>query len=168
MLVALERMPAELAARLSLTVAAKMTDPGALDCLRRIAHKFAAVTMVDGYTHATLPGILAGVDLGIVPVLWEDNLPQVAIEMVGSGVPVLTSDLGGARELLNCPELTFRAGSRADFYAKLRGLLAAPDILRRAMIGRTRLFTPAEHYRTLRDEFYTAARGASRLTRTAA
>ena len=153
---AFERMPADLAGRLSLTIAAKFTDRGVLDWLRLMAHKFAAVTVIDGYTHATLPNILAGADLGVVPVLWEDNLPQVAIEMVGSGVPVLTSDLGGARELLNCPELTFRAGSIADFYRKLRGVLAAPDVLRRAMAGRTALFTPAEHYQTLRDTFYAA------------
>jgi glycosyltransferase involved in cell wall biosynthesis len=157
---ALERMPAGLAGELSLTVAAKLTDPEAVARLRRVAHRFAAVTLVDGYTHATLPGLLAGVDLGVVPVLWEDNLPQVAIEMVGSGVPVLCSDLGGARELLDCPELTFRAGSASDLYARLRGVLASPGVLGTAMAGRARLWTPAEHYELLRGRYYTCGAAA--------
>ncbi|MDP9317815.1 MAG: hypothetical protein M3O94_01830, partial [Actinomycetota bacterium] len=33
------------------------------------------------------------------PVQWEDNLPQVATEMVAHGVPLITSHRGGAKEL---------------------------------------------------------------------
>ena len=157
LLQALEKMPPDLAARLRLTFAAKVTDEGAVHRLRVIAHRFAAATLVDGYTHATLPALLAGIDLGIVPVLWEDNLPQVAIEFVGSGVPVLTSDLGGASEILRCPELTFRAGSRAAFYRRLGGVLASPGILESAMAGRARLVTTAAHYRELRELYYSPA-----------
>jgi glycosyltransferase involved in cell wall biosynthesis len=159
---ALERMPAPLARRLGLVFAARVTDEGAYQWLRRMAHRFASVTFHDGYTHAQLPRILAEVDLGIVPVLWEDNLPQVAIECVGSGIPILTSDAGGARELLGCPELVFRARSRSSLYARLQAILADPSILRTALAGRARLFTPDEHYDRLREEFYapTPAEGA--------
>jgi glycosyltransferase involved in cell wall biosynthesis len=168
LLAALERMPKTLAAQLAVTVAAKLTDHGALWRLRRIAHKFDAVTLVDGYSHATLPKILEGIDLGIVPVLWEDNLPQVAIEFVGSGIPVLCADLGGAKEVLDCPALTFEAGSRADFYAKLRGLLDQPSLLRRALAGRRKLFTPQEHYEILKDRFYARHLAVDAVTRLAA
>jgi hypothetical protein len=47
-----------------------------------MAHRFRAITLHDGYTHAGLDRVLEGVQLGIVPPIWEDNLPQVAIEMV--------------------------------------------------------------------------------------
>src|SRR5262249_23128484 len=94
------------------------------------------------------------IDLGIVPVLWEDNLPQVAIEFVGSGLPVLSSDLGGAQELLDCPRLTFRAGSFKDFFAKLQGVVDDPGLLGKAIAGRKRLLSTHEHYRILRDQYY--------------
>jgi glycosyltransferase involved in cell wall biosynthesis len=150
----LEKMPASLARRLSLTFAAKIVDPHAYAQIKRVAHRFASVTFYDGYTHAQLPELLSGVDLAIVPVLWEDNLPQVAIECVASGVPILTSDRGGAQELLDCRDLVFRAGSCRDLYAKLRDILADPTILESAIVGRTRLFTPHEHYERLREQFY--------------
>ncbi len=155
---ALKNMPPELARRLSLVFAARIVDLRAGERIRRMAHRFAAVTFHDGYTHQQLPQILAGVDLAVVPVLWEDNLPQVAIECVGSGVPILTSDRGGARELLGRPELVFRAGSRSDFYAKLRGILDHPAILASALAERLPLYSPDEHYARLRAEFYCTPR----------
>src|SRR5690606_37858124 len=82
--------------------------------------RFAALTWHDGYQPTELPAILEGVDLGVVPVQWEDNLPQVAIEMVAHGVPILTSDRGGAQELGGAnPDFTFRAGDPTDFSARL-------------------------------------------------
>ena len=154
---ALRKMPPGLARRLSLVFAAQVVDEHAYSLVRRMAHRFAGVTFYDGYTHAQLPEVLAGVDLGVVPVLWEDNLPQVAIECVAHGVPVLTSDRGGARELLDCPALVFKAGSRADLYARLRAVLDDPDLLQSAVAGRMRLYTPDEHYDRLRREVYGGA-----------
>ncbi len=151
---ALAKMPPRLAQRLQLVFATRIWDAGAYARIRRLAHRFDAVTLYDGYTHAQLPGILAGVDLGVVPVLWEDNLPQVAIECVASGVPVLTSDRGGARELLDCPALVFKAGSVADFHARLEAILDDPALLRSALARRRALWAPEEHYERLRDEVY--------------
>jgi glycosyltransferase involved in cell wall biosynthesis len=157
---ALRKMPPGLARRLSLVFAAQVVDEHAYALIKRVAHRFAGVTFYDGYTHAQLPEVLAGVDLGVVPVLWEDNLPQVALECVAHGVPVLTSDRGGARELLDCPALVFRAGSRADLYARLRAVLDDPDLLQSAVAGRMRLYTPDEHYDRLRREVYCGAAAA--------
>ena len=150
----LEKMPPSLARRLALTFAAKIVDPHAYECIKRMAHRFASVTFHDGYTHAQLRDILADIDLAIVPVLWEDNLPQVAIECVASGVPILTSDRGGAQELLVCRDLVFRAGSRTELYAKLRGILDNPAIFSAALAGRAPLYTPRQHYERLRAHFY--------------
>jgi glycosyltransferase involved in cell wall biosynthesis len=151
---ALRKMPASLARRLALTFGAKVVDPHALVRIKRMAHRFASVTFYDGYTHGQLPEILSGIDLAVVPVLWEDNLPQVAIECVASGVPILTSNRGGAQELLGCRDLVFRAGSYADFHAKIQGILDNPAILSTALDGRARLYTPQEHYDCLRTRFY--------------
>lgn len=39
-------------------------------------------------------------------------------------IPLLTSDLGGAQELSNCPDMIFRAGDIASFQARLQAILS--------------------------------------------
>ena len=90
--------------------ATNITPPGSPRCTNAIH---------DGYTHETLDRVLASVNLGVVPVLWEDNLPQVAIEMVARGIPILTSDRGGAQEIARNPAFVFRAGRHTSFASKL-------------------------------------------------
>jgi glycosyltransferase involved in cell wall biosynthesis len=158
---ALSKMPDRLASRLQLVFATRLWDARVYAKIRRLAHRFDGVTLFDGYTHAHLPGILADVDLGVVPVLWEDNLPQVAIECVASGVPVLTSDRGGARELLDCPALVFKAGSIPDFHARLSRLLDEPEQLGAAVAQCRILRTPEEHYEQLRAEVYLGSAAAT-------
>lgn len=120
---ALGALPADQARRLHLTVAARAGDGTAMAALEGLRPRLGSLTHVDGYTHAELPGLLAGVGLGLIPVLWEDNLPQVAIEMHARHIPLLTSDRGGARELGNCPALVFRAGDAGDFHRTLGRVL---------------------------------------------
>jgi len=151
---ALEKMPETLSSGIALTFAALIASVSAYQRIKSMAHRFASVTLYNGYTHSQLRDIHSTIDLAVVPVLWEDNMPQVALECIASGVPILTSDRGGAQELLNCPELVFRAGSRADFYAKLQGILDNPAILSTALAGRARLYSPLEHYDLLRKNFY--------------
>ena len=83
----------------------------AYERLMKIGKRFAIFRYFDGFTHKTLDTVLQGVNLGIVPPIWEDNLPQVAIEMVSRGVPVLTSDRGGAQEISGHPDFIFKGGS---------------------------------------------------------
>ena len=61
--------------------------------------------------------------LGVIPVLWEDNLPQVAIEFVANGIPILTSHLGGAREIANVNEFVFAAGDFGEFAEKISDIV---------------------------------------------
>ena len=112
---ALENMEDDLAHRIGIVIAAKLTDNDAINRINALKHKFADVILHDGYNHEQLPEILEKIHLGIVPVLWEDNLPQVAIEFKANGIPVLSSDLGGARELTRSEKFVFRAGDFDDF-----------------------------------------------------
>lgn len=66
------------------------------------------IIVYNGYCHNDFPVIMDSVNLGIVPPLWEDNLPQVAIEMIANGIPVLTSNNGGAKELNSHPVFRFK------------------------------------------------------------
>jgi glycosyltransferase involved in cell wall biosynthesis len=121
---ALKRAPEELLARLRLVVAAKRTDEKMFERLESIAQYLGDVVHFNGYTHADLPAILETVDVGLVPVQWEDNLPQVAIEMMANGVPLLTSDRGGAQELGGRnPDFTFTSTSIDSFLERLQALV---------------------------------------------
>lgn len=124
LLEALEKMPPRLTERLHVVVAARASDPAAVERLGALSDRYASISFADGYTHDTLDDILAQVDVGVIPVLWEDNLPQVAIEMHARHIPLLTADLGGARELARHPAMVFRAGDREDFQRRIEALLA--------------------------------------------
>lgn len=121
---ALGALPSDMARRLHLLVAARSGEADAMALMSGARTRLASLTHVNGYTHDDLPGLLDGADLGVVPPLWEDNLPQVAIEMHALHIPLLTSDKGGAQELGNCPDLVFRSGDAADFQRALSAVLA--------------------------------------------
>jgi glycosyltransferase involved in cell wall biosynthesis len=120
---ALEALDEAVARRIHVLVAAGRGDDHTMGRLGALNERLASVEHVDGYSHDSLDSLLADVDLGVVPVLWEDNLPQVAIEMHARHIPLLTSDRGGARELGNCPALVFRAGDTVDFAERLGAVL---------------------------------------------
>ena len=120
---ALADLPPDLARRVRLTVAAKAGDSEAMGLLAVVRSVIGTLTHVDGYTHDTLSTLLSDVDLGLVPVMWEDNLPQVAIEMHARHIPLLCSDRGGAQELGGCSDLVFKAGDSEDFTRVLTGVL---------------------------------------------
>ena len=147
---ALEALPDDLAARIEVLVAARRGPPDAMARLAALRGKLAAVTHVDGYTPDGLDGVLDGTGLGVIPVLWEDNLPQVAIEMHARHIPLLTSDLGGARELGRNPDLVFAAGDTSSFAARLRAVLEGRVDLDAYWAGARAPTTVAAHLASLK------------------
>lgn len=120
---ALKALPPKIASRVRLTVAARTGDAEAIRLMAEVAPRLASLRHRNGYTHDDLRDLLSDVDVGLVPVQWEDNLPQVAIEMHSRHIPLLTSDRGGAQELGACPDLVFKAGDTADFAHVLTRIL---------------------------------------------
>ena len=113
----LEQLDRPHAKEIDLVLTMTTTDRD-IEVKRRLKY-FHSVKIIHGYTHRELPDILKGVHLGIIPVLWEDNLPQIAIEMVAYGVPILCSRAGGASELCSSDQFSFAAGNTEDFLGKL-------------------------------------------------
>ena len=105
-LYSLEQIPNSIAANIQLKFAAKLSDE-VRSQIMNLKRKGFSVIVYDGYKHEDMPSIFESVNLGIVPPLWEDNLPQVAIEMVANGIPVLTNMNGGAHELNNHPDFVY-------------------------------------------------------------
>ncbi|MFZ7094105.1 glycosyltransferase [Primorskyibacter sp. 2E233] len=124
LLQALEAMPHDMARRLRLEVAARRSDRATMDRLSELSSKLAELTHANGYAHDDLDRLLEKVDVGLVPVLWHDNLPQVAIEMHARHIPLLCADMGGAAELGRCPDMVFAAGDIKSFHDRIAALLA--------------------------------------------
>ncbi len=145
---ALEEIPDEMAKKIAFMCYAKVKsneDELKIKKIEKLSNKLASAQHFNGYTHEQLKNIYSKIDLGIVPVIWEDNLPQVAIEYAANGIPVLCSDLGGAHELSKAPEFVFKAGDKEDFKSKLENILNNKEILKRYFDNMIKLKTMEEH-----------------------
>ncbi|RGP38497.1 glycosyltransferase [Pseudotabrizicola alkalilacus] len=138
---ALEALPDADLCRLHLVVAARRGAAEVMARLAALAPRLAGFEHQDGYGHGDLDRLLADVGVGLLPVMWEDNLPQVAIELHARRIPLLCSDLGGARELGNSPAFVFRAGDVGAFGGRIRAILSgeigAEDYWRAAIVPET-------------------------------
>lgn len=142
---ALASMPERLAKDISVVIAARFDDPAAVKKLEEISLRFEEFRLYDGYTHKDIPAITHGLHLGIVPVLWEDNLPQVAIEFKAMGIPVLAADRGGASELSHSKKFVFKSGDKDDFIQKLEEFIRKPDTIEDYWKEQNHLITMKEH-----------------------
>ena len=148
----LEQMPAESCSRISLKFASKIRDRNIVNRLNLLKKKFYGVTHYNGYTHADFPVIMKGVNLGIVPPLWEDNLPQVTIEMIANGIPVLTSCYGGAHELNTHPGFVFT--SKNDLRDKILDIFNNRNLLNDYWNYSKHLVTFNEHVESLINYYH--------------
>jgi glycosyltransferase involved in cell wall biosynthesis len=86
----------------------------------------AAVRFLGNRPHDELPGLLAAADVMVLPTASE-GLANVWVEALACGTPVVTTDVGGAREAIDRPEAG-RLAPRdpAAIAAAVRELLADP------------------------------------------
>jgi glycosyltransferase involved in cell wall biosynthesis len=132
----LRTLPKEVLNSLKLIVASRMDDfielelaseyKGRLLSLAQSLHRF---RYYPGYKYENIPNMLEGIYLGVVPPLWEDNLPQVTFELIACGVPALCSDRGGAKEFVRHPAFIFDPGKEGDFQEKLLNIRENPHLL---------------------------------------
>ena len=126
---ALNELDSNIAKHIDLTLAAKgdiNEKTWSID-----ENKFNSFTFINGYSHEMLDDLLKGKNLGIVPVLWEDNMPQVAMEMASHGVPILSSDLGGVSELCGRNEkFVFKAGNKEMLISRIENFVNHPEQLK--------------------------------------
>lgn len=143
---ALSSIPEDIAKNIDLVFAAKGAKEKYVK--NKLSH-FNSVEIINGYTHDNIQDILEDVTLGVVPVLWDDNLPQVAIEMVSNGIPILCSDFGGASELSSSELFKFKGGDVEDFKIKLTHLIQNPQSLSEYWKGHNGLMTMDKHVQIL-------------------
>ena len=80
-------------------------------------------------------------------------MPQVAIEMKAQGIPVLASDLGGAKELTLSGDFVFQAGNEAALIERINFFMKNPKQLEEYWRQAPRLISMQEHVEELKT-FY--------------
>ena len=143
----LEQMPDNESRGIALKFASKMEDIIIRRRVEALRKKYQSVTIYDGYNHSDFPEIMENVNLGIVPPQWEDNLPQVTIEMIANGIPALTSDRGGTHELNSHPMFTF--STKTDCQNKIIKLKNSRNLLSEYWGYSKKITTMEEHIASL-------------------
>ena len=138
----------EIASNVTLKFASKMSHKSKL-LLDSLKSKYKELIIYNGYTHADFHEIFKGVNLGVVPPMWEDNLPQVTIEMIANGIPVIASSNGGAKELNDHTAFVFK--DKSDFISKLEDIYKKPSLLTDYWKYSKRLTTMSDHINQLKE-----------------
>jgi GT2 family glycosyltransferase len=105
-------------------------DTGYEARVRTVLGPAAPETLRGPYAHAALPEVLAGVDVVVVPSLWEENAPLVVLEAFRARRPLVVSDHGGLAELVRdgVDGLRVPPGDAGALAATLRRLLDDPSL----------------------------------------
>ncbi|MCA8955993.1 MAG: glycosyltransferase family 4 protein [Planctomycetes bacterium] len=109
------------------------THPAYSKRLRALADEDPRITFHGPFPPRRLGGVLAELDLIVVPSVWYENTPFTVLEAQMMGLPVLASDLGGISESVRHQEngFLFEAGSVPALRAQLEEILADPECLPR-------------------------------------
>ncbi len=158
----LRSLPEEELNSLDLVIASRITDAnelamsieqrGRLLSLAQSLHRF---RYYPGYKYENIPSMLDGIHLGVVPPLWEDNLPQVTFELLACGVPVLCSNRGGAQEFIRHPAFIFDPAKVGDFQHKLRTIRENPYLLTDFWKEARQVKTVEQHIKELTEIYQT-------------
>ncbi len=91
-----------------------------------------AVEFRGAFERGELPAIYAGFDVQVVPSTWFECSPLVVQDAFLFGKPLVVSDIGGLRELVEegTSGLRFRTGDAADLASKLVRLSEDPTLVR--------------------------------------
>ena len=109
------------------------TDPVHGKMLRELAAPDPRVRLCGRFERRDLPRVLDGLDVLVVPSVWPENTPFVALEAQGAGVPVLASKVDGLAEAIRpgIDGLLFDRGSVEDLRRQLRAFQEDPGLLAR-------------------------------------
>ena len=110
----------------TLMIAGKGPEHDALEALARELGVADRVRLLGPQPHEALPALAAAADVGVL-VSASEGLANAWVESLACGTPLVLSDIGGARELVDRPEAgRIVAREPAAIAAAVRKLLASP------------------------------------------
>ncbi|RIK44326.1 MAG: glycosyl transferase family 1 [Chloroflexi bacterium] len=113
-------------------------------------------------------GILANLDVVVVPSRWVENSPNTILEAQAMGVPVVGTNLGGTAELVQheVNGLVFAVDDAADLALQLQRLLDEPDLLQRLRLATTTFRTVDDDVTRIEGLFASLISGRGQDTET--
>lgn len=121
--------------------------------LKILLHSFHSFRFMNGYDKSEQGRLLSEIDLGVIPSLWEDNLPQVAIEYIASGIPIVASDAGGTKELCTNPDFVYSSKDAAELSRKLEEYALCPEKLSNFWHEMPKLMSMDDHVQNLQQYY---------------
>jgi glycosyltransferase involved in cell wall biosynthesis len=122
------------------------------------------VTFAGPYDHATeLRGIMTATDWVVIPSIWWETGPLVALEAFQHGRPVICSDIGGMSEKATdgVSGLHFKVGDHEDLAAVLKRAAETPGLWSELRAGIPPVYDIRDHAAVVTDIYrrVLAARG---------
>ena len=105
--------------------------------VRDLAQGDERITLHGRFENARVVEVLRSFDVSVVPSTWYENAPLAILESRATGIPVITSRLGGMAELVQheLDGLHFAADDASDLAHQFQRLLDEPDLLPRLKAG---------------------------------
>jgi glycosyltransferase involved in cell wall biosynthesis len=128
----------------------------------------ADVTSLGAQTHRRVTGLMKEARVLIVPSIWYECAPMTILEAFACGLPVIASDLGAMRELVEDHRtgLLFRPGDPDDLATKVRWAFEHPAELQAMRAAARREFeekyTAERNYKILINIYEMAIENARR------
>ncbi|RME74734.1 MAG: glycosyltransferase [Chloroflexi bacterium] len=120
-------------ARLTLYGEADHRSEGYWQALQGQARDLPQVKFAGRIDNAAISQVYRQLDCLVVPSLWPENSPITILEAQAHGIPVIASDAGGIRDLIEHERngLIFACSNTGDLQARLARCLTSPDLLPR-------------------------------------
>ena len=120
---------------------------------RRVARS--GVQLRGAYSADELPEIMSTTDVGLVLPIWEDNAPQVAMEFVNFGVPVVATGMGGIPDFIDDSNGFVFDPRTAEGVASAVRYIDQIDVAEIRRLGEAlpRLTSPEMHARAVRAHY---------------
>jgi len=105
------------------------------------------------YDNYDVARILSEIDVLVVPSIWYENAPLTIHEAFMASVPVITSNIGGMKELVRDGEngLLFKLGDSSDLTTKMQMIIDKPDLLKKLQKGIKPVMPIGEHVIKIRE-----------------
>lgn len=108
-------------------------DPAYFKELLRIARSDDRIQFLDPFDMNSLPEVMKGISVLVVPSVYYDNYPLVTLIGLAYRVPVIGSRIGGIPEIINhsVNGLLFQPGNSDELASVIEGVAREPEIIQR-------------------------------------
>lgn len=105
------------------------------------------------YNNNDVAKVLSEIDVLVVPSVWYENAPLTIHEAFMASVPVVTSNIGGMKELVCDGEngLLFQVGDSSDLTEKMQMIIDNPDLLKKLQKNIKSVMPISEHVIKIRE-----------------